>query len=60
METKRNLERLAKMTPEQLEALERLKASNLIPERREEDALEAGLIREEFPPLQRDHKTIEP
>jgi len=50
LETKRNLEQLAKMSPEQREAIERIRARQTTPERPAEVAAAQEQIRREFPP----------
>lgn len=50
METKRNREALAKMTPEQREAVERIRAKNRTPEAQAENERIAAEVRKEFPP----------
>lgn len=54
METKRNREALARMTPEQQAAVEAIRAKHRTPEFREEEATVRELARKEFPPLEAD------
>ena len=54
METKRNREALARMTPEQRAAVEAIKAKHRTPEYREEEAKVREEVRKEFPPLEAD------
>ena len=54
METKRNREALAKMTPEQRAAVEAIKAKHKTPEYRAEEVKLREEVRKEFPPIETD------
>lgn len=58
METKRNREALAKMTPEQRAAIEVIKAKHKTPEYRVEETLIREKVRKEFPPIETDETIV--